>query len=152
MFVSLVLLTAAAKKGKDVALVAGSQQNLSNLYSLDIYGSMTGFGGFKDNTFGGLLDFLSWNVPNFQGGLNNKKCVFKYTKISKVRAMLRSFFRIALATRVLNKDYTVWLDGARLPPSYIWNYLKKSWNTPRVLKCLMINKGFHDKIVKNSLK
>jgi hypothetical protein len=32
----------AAKKGEnaseDVALVAGTQQNLSNLYSLDIYG------------------------------------------------------------------------------------------------------------------
>jgi hypothetical protein len=43
---------------EDVAQVAGTQQNLSNLYSLDIYGSMTGFGGFIDNTFGGLHDFL----------------------------------------------------------------------------------------------
>jgi hypothetical protein len=36
---------AAAKKGKmpfeDVALVAGTQQNLSNLYSLDICGIYT---------------------------------------------------------------------------------------------------------------
>jgi hypothetical protein len=31
MFVSLVLLVAAAKKAKNVALVAGTQQNLSNL-------------------------------------------------------------------------------------------------------------------------
>jgi hypothetical protein len=41
LFVSLVLLLAAAKKEnafKDVALEAGTQQNLSNLYSLDIYG------------------------------------------------------------------------------------------------------------------
>ncbi len=45
MFASIVLLMAAAKKEKektnaleDVALVAGTQQNLSNLYSLDIYG------------------------------------------------------------------------------------------------------------------
>ncbi len=41
MFVSLVLLVAAAKKQEhaleDVALVAGTLQNLSNLYSLDIY-------------------------------------------------------------------------------------------------------------------
>ncbi len=45
MFASLVLLMAAANKKekkanalKDVALVAGTQQNLSNLYSLDICG------------------------------------------------------------------------------------------------------------------
>jgi hypothetical protein len=34
------MLVAAAKKGnalEDVALVAGTQQNLSNLYSLNIY-------------------------------------------------------------------------------------------------------------------
>jgi hypothetical protein len=43
LFASLVLLMAAAKKQKrenaleDVALVACTQQNLSNLYSLDIY-------------------------------------------------------------------------------------------------------------------
>ncbi len=40
MFAFLVLLMAAAKKEnalEDVALVAGTQQNLSNLYSLDIY-------------------------------------------------------------------------------------------------------------------
>ncbi len=45
MFASLVLFMAAAKKEnalEDVALVAGTQQNLSNLYSLDIYGSNTG--------------------------------------------------------------------------------------------------------------
>jgi hypothetical protein len=38
----LILLMAATKKKEnaleDVALVAGTQQNLSNLYSLDIYG------------------------------------------------------------------------------------------------------------------
>jgi hypothetical protein len=111
---------------------------------------MTGFGGFIDNTFGGLHDFLLWNVPNFQGGLNNKKCVFKYIKISEVPGVvLRWLFLTALPVRVFN---TVWLDGARPPPSYIWNYFEKSWNAPRVLKCLMINKGFHDKIVKNSWK
>jgi len=46
LFASLVLLIAAANKkekekanaSEDVALVAGTQQNLSNLYSLDIYG------------------------------------------------------------------------------------------------------------------
>ncbi len=42
LFVSLILLVAAAKKPKkpmeDVALGAGTYQNLSNLYSLDIYG------------------------------------------------------------------------------------------------------------------
>jgi hypothetical protein len=43
LFALLGLLIAAAKKGKkenaleDVALVVGTQQNLSNLYSLDIY-------------------------------------------------------------------------------------------------------------------
>jgi hypothetical protein len=46
LFALLILLMASAnkkKKGgnafKDVALVAGTQQNLSNLYYLDIYGS-----------------------------------------------------------------------------------------------------------------
>jgi len=42
LFALNVLLTAAAQKEnalEDVALVAGTQQNLSNLYSLDIYGS-----------------------------------------------------------------------------------------------------------------
>jgi hypothetical protein len=46
LFVDLVLLYAAAKKKrkktenalKDVALVAGTYQSLSNLYSLDIHG------------------------------------------------------------------------------------------------------------------
>jgi len=41
LFASLVLFIAAVKKGnalEDVALVAGTSQNLSNLYSLDIYG------------------------------------------------------------------------------------------------------------------
>jgi hypothetical protein len=42
LFASLVLLMAAAKKREndleDAALVAGTQQNLSNLYSLDING------------------------------------------------------------------------------------------------------------------
>jgi hypothetical protein len=41
LFASSVLLMAAAKKKEnaleDIALVAGTQQNLSNLYSLDIY-------------------------------------------------------------------------------------------------------------------
>jgi hypothetical protein len=41
LFASLVLLIATAKKKEnaleDVALVAGTQQNLNNLYSLDIY-------------------------------------------------------------------------------------------------------------------
>jgi len=37
MFVTLVLLVAAAKNALDVVLVAGTQQNLSNIYSLDIY-------------------------------------------------------------------------------------------------------------------
>jgi hypothetical protein len=41
MFVSLVLLVAAAKKQEhaleDVAQVAGTLQNLNNLYSLDFY-------------------------------------------------------------------------------------------------------------------
>jgi len=32
----------------DVALVAGTQQNLSNLYSLDIYGSPTRWGVNED--------------------------------------------------------------------------------------------------------
>ncbi len=37
MFVSIVLLVAAAKNAlEDVALAVGTQQNLSNLYSLDI--------------------------------------------------------------------------------------------------------------------
>jgi hypothetical protein len=42
LFVSLVLLDAVARKAKnaleDVVLVAGTLQNLCNLYSLDIYG------------------------------------------------------------------------------------------------------------------
>jgi len=42
LFVSLVLLVAVAKSAKnaleDVVLVAGTKQNLSNLYCLDIYG------------------------------------------------------------------------------------------------------------------
>ncbi len=44
LFALLILLMAAAKKEKkenaleDVALVAGTQQDLSVLYSLDIYG------------------------------------------------------------------------------------------------------------------
>jgi hypothetical protein len=40
LFASLVLLMAAAKKSalEDVALVTGTKQSLSNLYSLDIYG------------------------------------------------------------------------------------------------------------------
>jgi hypothetical protein len=41
LFASLVLLMAATKKGEngleDEALLAGTQQNLSNLYSKDIY-------------------------------------------------------------------------------------------------------------------
>jgi hypothetical protein len=41
LFVSLVLLVAAAKKAENaleyVTLVAGTQQNLRNLYSVDIY-------------------------------------------------------------------------------------------------------------------
>jgi len=41
LFVSLVLLKASTKKAKnafeDVALVVGTWQTLSNLYSLDIY-------------------------------------------------------------------------------------------------------------------
>ncbi len=41
LFASLLLLMTAAKNSenalKDVALVAGTQQNLSNLYSLNIY-------------------------------------------------------------------------------------------------------------------
>jgi hypothetical protein len=43
LFASLVLLLAAVKKKEnaleDVALVGGTQQNLSNLYYLDICGS-----------------------------------------------------------------------------------------------------------------
>jgi hypothetical protein len=43
LFASLVLLTAAAKRKKEkkpikMALVAGTQQNLSSLYFLDVYG------------------------------------------------------------------------------------------------------------------
>jgi hypothetical protein len=40
LFVSLLLLVAAAKKAKNVMLVAGTQQNLSNLFlkvSMDIW-------------------------------------------------------------------------------------------------------------------
>jgi len=38
LFVSLVLLVAAAKKAKNVALVAGTQQKLEqSRFSLDIY-------------------------------------------------------------------------------------------------------------------
>ncbi len=48
-----MLLVAAAKKEnafEDVALVAGTQQNLSNLYSLDIYGANPGALDLFSNT------------------------------------------------------------------------------------------------------
>jgi hypothetical protein len=44
LFVSLVLFVAVAKEAQyaleDVALVAGTQQHLSNLYCLDIYAAI----------------------------------------------------------------------------------------------------------------
>jgi hypothetical protein len=50
---------AAAKKGKclDVALVAGTQQNLSNLYSLDIYGSSSTLFTFMLGSMPALLAY-----------------------------------------------------------------------------------------------
>ncbi len=50
MFASLALLMATAKKEnalEDVTLVAGTQQNLSNLYPLYIYGKNTSGSGEK---------------------------------------------------------------------------------------------------------
>jgi len=35
---------------------------------------------------------ISLNRPNFQGGITNKKYVFKYIKNTKIGAMLRSTF------------------------------------------------------------
>ncbi len=34
--------------------------------------------------------------------------------------MLRSFSQTALLARGINKDLTVWLDGARLPHKYVF--------------------------------
>ncbi len=48
----ILLLVATAKKAKNVALVAGTQQNLSNLeFSLDIYGEKHSTSVFKNDMF-----------------------------------------------------------------------------------------------------
>jgi len=48
----ILLLVATAKKAKNVALVAGTQQNLSNLeFSLDIYGEKHATSVFKNDMF-----------------------------------------------------------------------------------------------------
>ncbi len=45
-----------------------------------------------------------------------KKYVFKYIKINKIGAMLKSFFFAGHV--ILNKDPTVWLDG----PTHVSSY------------------------------
>jgi len=50
--------------------------------------SATGSDGFRDKTFGGFSDKILPNLLNIEGGFSNKKCVFKYIKISKIGAFL----------------------------------------------------------------
>ena len=43
------------------------------------------------------------NPSNFQGGFINKKYIFKYTKITKIGALLKLFFWLYLLPRFPNK-------------------------------------------------
>ncbi len=86
--------------------------------------------------------FFVESTPNVHGGFIDKKYVSKYMKISKIGAMLRSLFLTGFAGQgVLNKDPTVWLDGAMPPPNYIIGQYNNTFgglanlllgNTPKV--------------------
>jgi hypothetical protein len=49
-----------------------------------------------------LANVFVGKCPNVCGGLVNKKYISKYIKISKIGALLKSFFHPALPTRELS--------------------------------------------------
>ncbi len=71
-------------------------------------------------------------------------------KISKVGAILRSFFCMVLLAKVgvLNKDSTVWLDGAR--PANI--ALFPAVNFTNILSAAFVPKSFCQKITNTYCK
>ncbi len=65
-------------------------------------------------------------TPNVHGGFIGKKYVSKYIKISKNWSNAQIIFLPGFTSqRALNKDPTVWLDGARPPPKYSYRPIQK---------------------------
>jgi hypothetical protein len=67
--------------------------------------------------------------------------------------VLRSFSRLALSARGLNKDPTVWLDGARPIPNYqLSNYMSLTNSVPTVSNISILSQrgiGCYDTSVDN---
>ncbi len=71
------------------------------------------------------MAIFCWEISKFR---HQQKYLCKYIKISKIGAMLRSFFQPALPSGSSHKDPIVYLDWAR--PAYTCILPSFPWNAP----------------------